>query len=419
MGECNALIGAALRDEDTQNFFAELLQPSSKHDKRVGGGHAQSGSRALPVMCGAPAQATSLPGDHAGQRRGPRWLYRRPRSRRQLPLRFPPPVAAPVWQQVHGEDRRARPDRLRAVLRLPRGGFPGPWTDLLLGAGLQRRVIRGDAKMTLFTGSQAAEKLTPTSAARSSRGRASTGRSWGRRRRLRVRGLAGPGRARSRARSAPRSRSASSTRTGRRRVLWRRSKQRPRGATWATSPRGPCCPGPRTRCWTTSGRSKRAGRGRLGGRKLAGSEAFHAAYGGLEPTAVEVPLATMLRRPRPRARRRSSSAPSGPRAPRLGGAAGRARGLRAHDEPPHGGRGLERRQLRQRRARRDGQRHGHAGRRARTTGAPQNHRFGPCGDPRSAGIHTPDAIRLCWSSHREVIADVGPVGHDWTAPAPT
>ena len=61
----------------------------------------------------------------------------------------------------------------------------------------------------------------------------------------------------------------------------------------------------------------------------------------------------------------------------------------------------------------------YAGMRARTTGAPQNHWFGPCGDPRSAGIHTPDAIRLCWSSHREVIADVGPVGHDWTAPAPT
>ena len=61
----------------------------------------------------------------------------------------------------------------------------------------------------------------------------------------------------------------------------------------------------------------------------------------------------------------------------------------------------------------------YAGRRARTTGAPQNHWFGPCGDPRSAGIHTPDAIRLCWSSHREVIADVGPISDGWTAPAPT
>jgi 1-pyrroline-5-carboxylate dehydrogenase len=30
--------------------------------------------------------------------------------------------------------------------------------------------------------------------------------------------------------------------------------------------------------------------------------------------------------------------------------------------------------------------------RARTTGAPQNHWFGPCGDPRAAGIGTPEAI---------------------------
>ena len=32
------------------------------------------------------------------------------------------------------------------------------------------------------------------------------------------------------------------------------------------------------------------------------------------------------------------------------------------------------------------------GLRARTTGAPQNHWFGPCGDPRGAGIGTPYAI---------------------------
>jgi len=39
--------------------------------------------------------------------------------------------------------------------------------------------------------------------------------------------------------------------------------------------------------------------------------------------------------------------------------------------------------------------------RARTTGAPQNHWFGPSGDPRGAGIGTPEAIKLVWSSHRE------------------
>uniref|UniRef100_A0A6B2L1I1 Aldehyde dehydrogenase domain-containing protein n=1 Tax=Arcella intermedia TaxID=1963864 RepID=A0A6B2L1I1_9EUKA len=59
----------------------------------------------------------------------------------------------------------------------------------------------------------------------------------------------------------------------------------------------------------------------------------------------------------------------------------------------------------------------YAGLRARTTGAPQNHWFGPCGDPRGAGIGTPEAIQLVWSSHREVIMDVGPIAQNWKIPA--
>lgn len=55
----------------------------------------------------------------------------------------------------------------------------------------------------------------------------------------------------------------------------------------------------------------------------------------------------------------------------------------------------------------------YAGIRARTTGAPQQHWFGPSGDPRSAGIHTPEAIKLCWSSHREIVYDQGPVSAGW------
>ena len=43
------------------------------------------------------------------------------------------------------------------------------------------------------------------------------------------------------------------------------------------------------------------------------------------------------------------------------------------------------------------------------TGAPQNHWFGPAGDPRGAGIGTPEAIKLVWSCHREIINDVGPI----------
>eukprot|EP01018_Ginkgo_biloba_P014859 Gb_20362 [translate_table: standard] len=61
----------------------------------------------------------------------------------------------------------------------------------------------------------------------------------------------------------------------------------------------------------------------------------------------------------------------------------------------------------------------YAGIRARTTGAPQNHWFGPAGDPRGAGIGTPEAIRLVWSCHREIIYDIGPVPHKWTVPACT
>lgn len=61
----------------------------------------------------------------------------------------------------------------------------------------------------------------------------------------------------------------------------------------------------------------------------------------------------------------------------------------------------------------------YAGLRARTTGAPQNHWFGPSGDPRGAGIGTPEAIKLVWSCHREIIYDVGPVPQNWQLPSAT
>lgn len=61
----------------------------------------------------------------------------------------------------------------------------------------------------------------------------------------------------------------------------------------------------------------------------------------------------------------------------------------------------------------------YAGLRARTTGAPQNHWFGPAGDPRGAGIGTPEAIKLVWSCHREVIYDFGPVPKQWELPPST
>jgi 1-pyrroline-5-carboxylate dehydrogenase len=60
----------------------------------------------------------------------------------------------------------------------------------------------------------------------------------------------------------------------------------------------------------------------------------------------------------------------------------------------------------------------YAGRRARTTGAPQNHWFGPAGDPRGCGIGTPEAIQLVWSCHREIIND-NFVPADWKQPKAT
>lgn len=51
----------------------------------------------------------------------------------------------------------------------------------------------------------------------------------------------------------------------------------------------------------------------------------------------------------------------------------------------------------------------YAGIRARTTGAPQNHWFGPASDPRAAGIGSPGAILGTWSCHREIIMDQGPL----------
>ncbi|MDH4048796.1 MAG: aldehyde dehydrogenase family protein [Gammaproteobacteria bacterium] len=59
----------------------------------------------------------------------------------------------------------------------------------------------------------------------------------------------------------------------------------------------------------------------------------------------------------------------------------------------------------------------YCGMRARTTGAPQNHWFGPCGDPRAAGIGTPEAIINTWSGHREIILDQGPKPANWSPPA--
>ncbi len=58
----------------------------------------------------------------------------------------------------------------------------------------------------------------------------------------------------------------------------------------------------------------------------------------------------------------------------------------------------------------------YCGIRGRTTGAPQNHWFGPGGDPRGAGIGTAEAITITWSHHREIIMDQGPQPDNWKIP---
>ena len=60
----------------------------------------------------------------------------------------------------------------------------------------------------------------------------------------------------------------------------------------------------------------------------------------------------------------------------------------------------------------------YTGIRARTTGAPQNHWFGPAGDPRGAGIGTQEAIKLVWSCHREIVRD-SVIPDSWTPPKVT
>jgi 1-pyrroline-5-carboxylate dehydrogenase len=53
----------------------------------------------------------------------------------------------------------------------------------------------------------------------------------------------------------------------------------------------------------------------------------------------------------------------------------------------------------------------YAGIRARTTGAPQWHCFGPCGHPAAAGIGTIEAIRNVWSLNRTIIKDTNALSY--------
>jgi len=61
----------------------------------------------------------------------------------------------------------------------------------------------------------------------------------------------------------------------------------------------------------------------------------------------------------------------------------------------------------------------YVGIRARTTGAPQNHWFGPASDPRAAGIGTKESIQMVWSCHREIVIDEDEPKVGYKTPKPT
>ena len=440
MGEVNGRASVELRKPEVHNFFAELLQRVvPKHDVQAMGevtvvrkwldGYAGDGVRRL-------ANSAALPGDHAGQEtRSYRWPYGA--TSVITPFNFPLEIPAlqslaSVWM---GNKCTVKIDeRVQIVyeqfLRLCHAcGFPKDALDLIYcsGPAFNDVLIRGDAKMTLFTGSQAvAEKLTLDL-----RGKVKledAGFDWK---------ILGPDVDDFEYVAWQADQDAyafSGQKCSAQSICFVHENWEAAGFTAKikeTAARrhvGDLSAGP-VLSWSTDKMLDHVGKVAalpgakvvFGGRKLAGSEAFHAAYGGLEPTAVEVPLATMLASPE--TFELVTTELFGPFQVLVPYASAELPAVLEACErmTNHLTAAVVSNDANFANAVLGATVNGtvYAGRRARTTGAPQNHWFGPCGDPRSAGIHTPDAIRLCWSSHREVIADVGPVGHDWTAPAPT
>ena len=442
LGECNALIGAALRDEATQNFFAELLQRVvPKHDKQVLGevttvrkwveGFAGDGVRRL-------AQATSLPGDHAGQEtRSYRWPYGA--TSVITPFNFPLEIPAlqslaSVWM---GNKCTVKIDeRVQIVyeqfLRLCHAcGFPKDALDLIYcsGPAFNDVLIRGDAKMTLFTGSQAvAEKLTLDL-----RGKVKledAGFDW------KILGPDVPAGGREVdfvAHQCDQDAYAfSGQKCSAQSILFCHEN-------WIAGGAGR--PGPDILA-KLKARAEKRGLGNLtagpaltlttgeilghverllqlrgarllwGGRELEeGAHQIPPQYGAVEPTAVFLPLETLLADPETFAlATREIFGPfqvvtqfSDAELPRVLEAVERMEAqltaavvsndaLFVQRVLAHSVNGTT-----------------YAGLRARTTGAPQNHWFGPAGDPRAAGIGTREAIQVTWSGHREIVTDEGPV----------
>ena len=440
MGEVNGRASVELRKPEVHNFFAELLQRVvPKHDVQAMGevtvvrkwldGYAGDGVRRL-------ANSAALPGDHAGQEtRSYRWPYG-PTSV-ITPFNFPLEIPAlqslsSVWMgnkctvKVDEKVQIVYEQFARLMIHC---GLDPKCLDLIYcdGPTFNELLLAGDSKMTLFTGSQAvAEKLTIDL-----RGRVKledAGFDWK---------IMGPdvqdedfvvwqadqdAYAFSGQKCSAQSICFMHENWVKAGLVGKLERQAARRSL-ADYSSGPVL------SWTTDQMLAHVERTAalpgakvaFGGSKLPGSEAFPACYGGLVPTAVEVPLDTML------ASQENFDAVTtelfGPfqilvpyKDDEIDKVLEACERMTNHltaavvsNDTRFCNKVLG--------ATVNGTMY--SGVRARTTGAPQNHWFGPAGDPRSAGIHTPEAIRLCWSSHREIIHDVGPVADEWTMPSPT
>ena len=440
MGEVNGRAAVELRKPEVFNFFAELSQRVvPKHDVQSMGevtvvrkwldGYAGDGVRRL-------AGAQSLPGDHPGQEtRSYRWPYGA--TSVITPFNFPLEIPAlqslsSVWMGnkcVVKVDERVQIVYEQFARLMLHCGLDPQCLDVVYSDGptFNELLLRGDSRMTLFTGSQAvAEKLTLDL-----RGKVKledAGFDWK---------ILGPDVLEEDF------------------VVWQADQDAYAFSGQKCSAQSICFVHEN---WTKAGFEKKieaqaakrnlkdlssgpvlswstpkmldhvakvkaldGARVAFGGEALAGSEDFPDAYGGLVPTAVEVPLATML----------GSQEAFDVVTTELFGPFQILVPYK-DDELDRVLEACERMTNHLTAAVVSNDQHFcskvlgatingtmYSGIRARTTGAPQNHWFGPAGDPRAAGIHTPEAIRLCWSSQREIISDVGPVGAEWTMPSPT
>jgi len=440
LGEVNGLAAMEMRKPEVANFFAELLQRVvPKHEAQAMGeitcvrkwldGYAGDGVRRL-------AQSTAQPGDHEGQEtKSYRWPYGA--TAVITPFNFPLEIPAlqslsSIWM---GNKCTVKVDEKVAIVyeqfvrMLISCGLDANLVDLVYsnGAVFNKLLVDGDSKMTLFTGSQAvAEKLTVDL-----RGRVKledAGFDW------KILGPDVQDKGYVVWQADQDAYAFSGQKCSAQSICFIHENWMKAGivdklaAQAARRNVGDLTAGP-VMSWSTDRMMEHVANTvalpgaelAFGGAALAGSENFPAHYGGMEPTAVTVPLSTMLgSQENFEVVTTELFGPFQVLVPYKDGEIDDV--LSACERMTnHLTAAVVSNDTRFCNKVLGSSVNGtiYTGIRARTTGAPQNHFFGPCGDPRSGGIHTPEAIRNVWSGHREIINDVGPVSEDWTIPSPT